>query len=225
MSVTLKEQNQAPRFEQRWPVVLTILAVVGLLALMPGRIRLFPSWFPYITGIIVIAPMVAVWLMAEKAMWIRAERVVCILFFLLSGLGILVALSVLIHAMLFKSVEVSGLRLLVSSVSLWIVNVLIFSILYWQIDRGGPDGRMNDPHKRPDWLFPQEGVTTEIVPPGWHATYVDYLFLSYSTATAFSTTDVLPLTPRAKMLMMLESSISLMTIVLVASRAINILGS
>ena len=225
MSATLKEQNQAPSIEPRWPVVLTILAVVGLLALMPGRIRLFPSWFPYIMGIIVIAPMIAVWLMAEKAMWIRVERVVCILFFLFAGVGILVALLILIYAMLFKSVEVSGLRLLASSVSVWILNVLIFSILYWQIDRGGPDGRMNDPRKRPDWLFPQEGAATEIVPPGWHPTYVDYLFLSYSTATSFSATDVVPLTTRTKILMMLESAISMMTLVLVASRAINILGS
>jgi uncharacterized membrane protein len=78
---------------------------------------------------------------------------------------------------------------------------------------------------RPDWLFPQEGASTDNVPPGWSPVFVDYLFLSYSTATAFSTTDVMPLTSRAKMMMMLESTISLMTIVVVASRAINILGN
>jgi hypothetical protein len=84
---------------------------------------------------------------------------------------------------------------------------------------------MNNPRKRPDWLFPQVGAPPESVPSDWSPVFVDYLFLSYSTATAFSATEVLPLTSRAKMLMMLESSISLMTIVLVASRAINILGS
>ena len=77
---------------------------------------------------------------------------------------------------------------------------------------------------KPDWLFPQTGAP-EDAPPDWRPTVVDYLFLGFSTATAFSPTDALPLTSRAKMLMMLESTISLATIVIVASRAINILGN
>ena len=134
-------------------------------------------------------------------------------------------LANLIQAMVYKSLEISGLQLLTSSISVWIVNVLMFSLLYWQIDRGGPESRINHAGMRPDWLFPQEGASTDNVPPGWSPVFVDYLFLSYSTATAFSTTDVMPLTSRAKMMMMLESTISLMTIVVVASRAINILGN
>jgi hypothetical protein len=113
-----------------------------------------------------------------------------------------------------------------SSVSLWGLNVLTFSLLYWQMDRGGPLARIGGkPTQRPDWTFPQSQASEEEVPPGWRPTYPDYLFLSFSTATAFSTTDVAPLTTRAKMAMMLESLISLMTLALVASRAINILGS
>jgi hypothetical protein len=84
---------------------------------------------------------------------------------------------------------------------------------------------MNEAGTRPNWLFPQEGAPDEDVPPGWKPSFVDYLFLGYSTATAFSTTDVMPLTSRAKMLMMVESAISLATIVVIAARAINILGS
>ena len=106
---------------------------------------------------------------------------------------------------------------------MWVTNVLVFSLLYWQIDRGGPEARANDAGTRPDWLFPQAGAP-EDAPPDWRPTFVDYLFLGFSTATAFSPTDALPLTSRAKMLMMLESTISLATIVVVASRAINILG-
>jgi uncharacterized membrane protein len=107
----------------------------------------------------------------------------------------------------------------------WIINTLIFSVLYWQMDRGGPETRLNNAGTKPDWLFPQEGAPAEGVPPEWRPGFVDYLFLGYSTATAFSTTDVIPLTPRAKMLMMLQSTISLVTIVIVAARAINILGN
>ncbi len=117
------------------------------------------------------------------------------------------------------------MQLLASSIGVWVTNVLAFSLLYWQLDRGGPGSRENKDRIKPDWLFPQQGAPAEDVAPDWQPTFVDYLFLGFSTATAFSPTDALPLTIRAKMLMMLESSISLVTIVVVASRAINILGS
>ena len=124
--------------------------------------------------------------------------------------------------MVYDSKEVTGLVLLAASVGVWVVNVLAFSLLYWQLDRGGPHARANNLSRKPDWLFPQAGVPEDVL-PGWQPTYVDYLFLGYSTATAFSPTDALPLTSRAKILMMLQSTISLATILIVASRAINIL--
>ena len=96
-------------------------------------------------------------------------------------------------------------------------------MLYWQLDRGGPGARENREQVRPDWQFPQTGCPDN-APADWRPAFVDYLFLGYSTATAFSPTDALPLSSRAKLLMMLESTISLVTIVVVASRAINILG-
>ncbi len=102
---------------------------------------------------------------------------------------------------------------------------MAFSMLYWRMDRGGPDHRvLEDTNAKCDWQFPQTGSGHE-APTRWRPTYPDYLFLSFCTATAFSPTDVLPLTIRAKMLMMLESAVSLGTLVIVASRAINILGN
>jgi hypothetical protein len=126
-----------------------------------------------------------------------------------------------VAALVFR-MEITGLALLAASIGVWVVNVLAFSLLYWQIDRGGPLARANNLRLKPDWFFPQVGVPEDVA-PGWQPTYPDYLFLAYSTATAFSATDALPLTPRAKMLMMLQSTIALMTILIVASRAINIL--
>jgi hypothetical protein len=221
----MKDAGSRSQFEPRWPVGLTILAVVGLLALMPGRIRLFPVWMPYVMGIAVLVPMALVGVTAAKARWISVERTVTVIFVVLSGVGSLANLANLIGLMVYNSREISGIQLLTSSIAVWISNVLMFSLVYWQLDRGGPEGRINHAVTWPDWLFPQEGASTDDVPPGWSPVFVDYLFLSYSTATAFSTTDVMPLTGRAKMLMMFESTISLMTIVVVASRAINILGS
>jgi hypothetical protein len=169
--------------------------------------------------------MAAVGLTAGKPKWLRAERAITLFVIIYGCLASLATLTNLIGAMIKGSVELSGAMLLASGIAVWVSNVLIFSLLYWHMDRGGPESRVNDSNKRPDWLFPQEGAPEERVRPGWRPAFVDYLFLGYSTATAFSTTDVVPLTARAKLLMMLESSISLVTMVVVASRAINILGS
>jgi hypothetical protein len=220
----MKEQSQSIRIEPRWPVVLAILAAILMVVLLPERVVLFPKWFPYVIGIALILPMVAVGLSAEKAWWLRVERTIMLLFIVAMGVGTLANLASLIRAMVRRSGEVGGLQLLASSIVVWVSNVLIFSLLYWRIDRGGPEARANNAGTRPDWLFPQAGAP-EDAPPDWRPTFVDYLFLGFSTATAFSPTDALPLTSRAKMLMMLESTMSLGTIVVVASRAINILGS
>jgi hypothetical protein len=223
--MTLKDSAQAPRFEPRWPVGLAILGVLFLLMALPGRIKLFPNWTVYVVAVAVLAPMAAVGLTAARARWLRVERTVTLLFFVIGAVVTLANLGNLIGAMVHRPSDISGLQLFASSIAVWVTNVLIFSLLYWQIDRGGPEARANNAGTMPDWLFPQEGAPAEDVPPGWRPAFIDYLFLGYSTATAFSTTDVMPLTSRAKLLMMLESTISLATIVVVAARAINILGS
>lgn len=213
------------RHEPRWPVALAILAVILLMVLLPQAIRLLPMWVTYVLGTGVLAPVVGVGWTSAQPGWLRAERVVILLFFAVSVVLILANLANLVDAMVHRSTEITGVQLLASSIGAWSINVLVFSLLYWQMDRGGPEARVNREGRRTDWLFPQESAPAEDVPAGWGATYVDYLYLAYSTATAFSTTEVAPLTPRAKLLMMLESSISLATILLVAARAINILGS
>ena len=211
--------------EPRWPVAVAIIVALLLLVVLPGRLRLLPVWFLYVAGAAVLAPMAAVAVSAVKTRWLRLERAVTLLFVAIAAAGTLAALASLIVAIVHGSSEMHGLALLTSSVAVWVTNVLMFSLLYWQIDRGGPDARPGDGSPRPDWLFPQEGAPSADLPPEWRPTFVDYLFLAFSTATAFSPTDVLPLTPRAKMMMMLESSISLVTIVVVGARAINVLGS
>jgi hypothetical protein len=221
----LKATLHPLRHEPRWPVALAILAVILLMVLLPQAIRLLPMWVTYVLGAVVFAPVVGVGWTSAQPGWLRAERVVILLFFAVSVVLILANLANLVDAMVHRSTEITGVQLLASSIGAWTINVLVFSLLYWQMDRGGPEARVNREGRRTDWLFPQENAPAEDVPAGWGATYVDYLYLAYSTATAFSTTEVAPLTPRAKLLMMLESSISLATILLVAARAINILGS
>jgi hypothetical protein len=219
----MKDPTQPSRTEPRWPAALAILAVLLLLTVLPGRVRLLPVWVPFVVVIVVILPMAGVALAAARARWVRAERAITLLFVALMGLATLSVLAYLVRTMVERPGDIGGLQLLTSSIAVWVTNVLLFSLLYWHMDRGGPEARANDAGTKPDWLFPQSGAP-EDAPPGWRPTFVDYLFLAFSTATAFSPTDALPLTSRAKMLMMLESSISLSTLVVVASRAINILG-
>jgi hypothetical protein len=221
----MNAEAQAGHFEPRWPAMLAIVAVLFLITALPERVRLFPNWFTYGIGIVVLVSIAGVGLTAAKARWRRIERTGVLLFVVVKGAANLATLAYLFDVIVRQSGEVGGLQLLASSTTVWTTNVLIFSLLYWQVDRGGPESRVNHAGTRPDWLFPQEGAPAEAVPSGWRPAFVDYLYLGYSTATAFSTTDAMPLTPRAKLLMMLESMISLATVVVVASRAINILGN
>jgi len=220
----MREPAQVTHIEPRWPVVLATVAVLSLLTWLPDRVRLVPAWIPFLAVTALIVPMAALALSTAKARWLRIERIVTLLFIVFGGLTIVDILQNLLYSMVRRSAEITGLQLLASSIAVWAENVLIFSVAYWRIDRGGPEARANRASTKPDWVFPQEGAP-EDAPLGWRPTYIDYLFLAFCTATAFSPTDAQPMTSRAKLLMMLESLISLVTIAAVASRAINILGS
>ena len=222
MAANIHELSRADLIEPRWPVAVAIIVVLGLLHALPERLWLLPKWASFLGAIATILPMAAVWVTAGNARWLSIERTVIQLFFALTLGAALVLLRALVLAMIYGS-GISGLQLLTSSVAVWVINILSFSLFYWQIDRGGPEARLHHTHSEPDFLFAQAGTSGDLTTQ-WRPTFVDYLFLGYSTATAFSATDVAPLTARAKLLMMLESAIALSTIVVVASRAINILG-
>jgi hypothetical protein len=218
-------EGERPRGEPRWPVAAAIVAVLALLILLPERVRLLPAWVPGLAAAIVLAPMAMTAARPLSSDWARIERLVTLAFVAVAGAANLTTLEELIAAMLDQSRMVNGLQLLTSSVSVWVTNVLMFSLLYWQMDRGGPSARGRGAPELPDWTFAQDQASAEQVGRDWRPQFVDYLFLGFSTATAFSTTDAMPLTSRAKLVMMAESSISLLTLVVVAARAINVLGS
>ena len=220
----MNERTPASAIEARWPVVLAILTLLVLLVALPDRIRLVPMWVHCgIVGVFLM-PIVAVGLTAGRAPWPRIERTTTFAFFVAVAIATSVNLGYRLGEMLVRSDGVSGMQLLTSSIGLWATNVVNFSVLYWQVDGGGPEARRSPAGRLPDWLFPQAGVP-EQVPVGWRPKFVDYLFLGFCTSTAFSPTEAIPLTSRAKLLMMVQSTFSLVTIVAVAARAINILGS
>jgi len=222
---TTGAETRPLRAEPRWPVAGSIIAVLALLILLPDRVRLLPLWVVGLVGAAVLAPLAAAALRPQSAMWAQIERWAAIAFVIIAGVANLAILRELIIDMIRRSSAVDGLHLLSSSIAVWATNVLMFSLLYWQIDRGGPRIRVSAAPDRPDWIFPADQAPPEQLAPDWRPEFIDYLFLGFSTATAFSTTDALPLTGRAKLAMMAESSISLVTLVVVAARAINILGA
>ena len=134
------------------------------------------------------------------------------------------SLIALVHRLIVGS-GASGRDLLASAAGVWLTNMVAFALVYWEMDRGGPLGRSGaraaPPH--PDLFFPQDSDARPAAPSGWQPVFVDYLFVSLTASTAFSPTDTMPLTSRAKLLMGLQSVISLLTVGLVAARAVNIL--
>jgi len=201
--------------------VLTSIAVLLLVVSLPVRIRAVPGWVPYLIIITLNVPMVALALATDKRRWLTIEHGVMLLFFASLGFTLADEVRYLVATLVRRSTSVNGLQLLASSVVVWATNVLLFSLAYWRIDRGGPEARLNQPDTKPDWVFPHEENAAH---RDKNPTFIDYLFLAYWTATAFSPTDALPLSSRAKLLMMLESMVSLVTVIVVLARAISIIG-
>ncbi len=139
----------------------------------------------------------------------------------------LAAVAVLASAILITdlvrggAVTESASSLLASGALIWLGNALVFGLLYWQLDSGGPLARHREERPYPDFAFSQQ-LSPEISPPGWRPQYADYMILGITTSTAFSATDVMPMVPWAKLMMSLQSLISLTVIGLVIARAVNI---
>lgn len=129
---------------------------------------------------------------------------------------------VLLCHYLLRGGTANGRALIGAGIVLWVTNVLLFGVWYWQIDRGGPLERANQPDALPDFLFVQM-TERRYAPADWRPTLIDYLYTSFTNATAFSPTDTMPLTPTAKILMAGQSLTALVTIGLVVARAVNIL--
>jgi hypothetical protein len=130
---------------------------------------------------------------------------------------------VLLCHYLLQGGKSSGHALIGSGIVLWVTNVLLFGLWYWELDRGGPLARAAEPQPPPDFLFVQM-TEPKWAPPDWRPGLVDYLYTSFTNAAAFSPTDTMPLTPTAKWLMSAQALTALVTIGLVVARAVNILS-
>lgn len=208
--------------EPRWPALIAVLAVGGLYAALPASLTFGPRWlFPSIILVLVIPTFISY--KADK------HRLNAILGFTVESVltaGLILCLILLVRALPAHKEE--PLSLLLSAASLWITNILVFALWYWRLDAGGPHRRdKRAGHRCGAILFPQMTMSDQaIVENGqqdWSPNFFDYLFFSFNTSTAFSPTDAPVLTRWVKLLMMLQSLLSLTIIALLAARAVNIL--
>jgi hypothetical protein len=151
------------------------------------------------------------------------QRMAAIVIIAILNLANVFSLALLVDHLVIHPTAVSGVRLLQSAAKLWLTNIIVFALWFWELDRGGPDDRASTEHREPDFLFPQM-VTPGCAPKGWGPRFFDYLYLAFTNSTAFSPTDTMPLTTWAKTLMLIEGLVSLLIVALVASRAVNILS-
>ena len=208
--------------ESRWPASLAVIAAALINYLLPARYTLGPPWLMSILELAVLVPL-TIFAPHRTIGESRLRQLAGIGLIALVNLANLASLVLLIQRLLYNGRAVQGPELLYSSLAVWTTNIIVFALWYWELDRGGPDDRLKRDHAPPDFLFPQM-VTPGCTPTQWSPAFIDYIYVAFTNATAFSPTDTMPLTPWAKMLMLVQSLISLLTIALVAARAVNILS-
>lgn len=216
----MARERSATEKEPLWPALIALAAIVALYLSLPERLTPGPSWIVPAAMAVLLAPT----MLAYRRRRHGAYLMLGILLNLVITVAVIWSLGVLIAGLLHK--REAPAELLRSAVALWSSNVLVFACWYWRLDAGGPLRRQERrSHTKGAFLFPQMTFPPEspLADAGWRPGFVDYLFLAFNTSTAFSPTDVPVLSRWAKLLMMVQSCISLGTIAILAARAINIL--
>jgi uncharacterized membrane protein len=209
-----------PDPEPFWPAQLTVLAAIGIQVLLPARLTAGPEWLvPTLEGVLLIGMFVVTPNVVEDE-HPRRRRIALGLTALVSA-GNLFSLGALVHLLLHHTVA-DGRGLIVAGVLIWLTNLLVFALWFWEMDRSGPGIRAAGKDGPPDFLFPQMS-DDNIEPRDWRPKFIDYLYVALTNNIAFSPTDTMPLTPMAKILMGIQSTASFLTIGLIISRAVNIL--
>jgi hypothetical protein len=208
--------------EHRAAVTIAMLVAIALIVALPARVANRPRVLvPVLALVLLIALIIVAPARVRKpSAGIRALS--------LSLIGLMtVANAASAGRLVVDLARGQGIRqpaeLLETGGAIWLTNIVLFALWYWEWDRGGPAERAMGHKPHPDFLFPQMQAPPDIARPDWESYFVDYLYLSFTNATAFSPTDVLPMSRWAKMLMMVQSMTSIITVGLVIARAVNVL--
>jgi hypothetical protein len=208
--------------EARWHMAGAVLAAMVLTLLLPSEFRLGPAWLlPILEGALLIVLIVGdPGRISRRSSALRGTSIALV--------TVLIGQSLWSTARLIDELIVGGSHtdkagpLLAAASVVWISNNIAFALLYWEIDSGGAAARAYGLPEFPDLAFPQE-LNPHLAPPNWRPRFIDYLYLAFTNATAFSPTDVMPVVPWAKITMTVQAVISLSILGLVVARAVNVL--
>ncbi|MFB7837065.1 MULTISPECIES: hypothetical protein [unclassified Streptomyces] len=222
------EPTESPRppepvGEPRWPMAAAVVAAMALTVLLPDDLRLAPRWFiPTVEGLLLLALIAGdPGRIDRRSAALRTLSVALVAVLALSAVWSTVQLvDDILHAGKETS---SATSLLQTGGTVWAGTVLAFSLLYFELDSGGPAARAHRVPSMPALAFPQH-LEPRLSGADWRPRYLDYLYLGLTNATAFSPTDVMPLAPWAKIAMGVQSLVSLLILGLVVARAVNVLA-
>lgn len=207
--------------ESRWPAFGAALVVIASQAWVSSALEFRPAWLLPLISAVLLGASVAIYIPERETPSKIARGVSAAL------VGVLVLVNVVCLGLLIEGVFVgSALQpggLLLAGLALWVTNVAVFALVYWELDGDGPESRSDGYPDYPDLVFPQQQSDQEgLAPADWKPMFPDYLYVSLTAATAFSPTDAMPYSKRAKLAMGLESSICFAVLAMVVARAVNI---
>ena len=207
--------------EPRLAVSIGVLAAIALEASLPDRVAHGQRWATAAVAVLLLVGILAAnpRRLDRRSMTLRGFMLLLVA--LLSAGNMASGARLIIDLVNGEGIRDPG-KLLLTGASIWLTNVIVFALWYWEFDRGGPVARALAPRPHADFLFPQM-VSPEVAPTDWKAGFTDYFYTSFTNATAFSPTDVMPLSHWAKLTMLVQSAMSLLLAALVIARAVNIL--
>jgi uncharacterized membrane protein len=215
--VARKIEELAPDIEQLVVATFGALLIGVLYIVLPTALTLGPNWLLLVLEIILLAPTFIVGTVRRRHLPFRIARGLALILTVLVTAGLVIS----VFEMVTHLSTLKGATLLKTGATLYAINVLVFSVWYWEIDHGGPMKRFISKRIAVDFQFPQQAGGN---PTRWLPGFVDYLFLAFCTSTALSPADTVPLTRRAKMLMMAQSIIALIVLAIIVGRSINVLS-
>ena len=206
--------------EPRWPASLALFACAMLYVVLPNRLVIGPRW---LLPTLIVLPLVPLSARRHR----HPDEAPHIRWATLSLIGLITlanvtSMGLLVHHLLNARVS-QGRELIYSAVAVWVTNVIVYGLWFWEIDRGGPHRRAGATASGlADLQFPQM-ENPQLAPTDWRPRFTDYLYTSFANGSSFAPADAMPLTTRAKALFLSESIVSLVTLAVVAARAVNIL--
>jgi len=210
-------KNKQHDHDPLWHVQVVLAMLIALQLFLPKHFNFLPQYV--LPGLEFICLVLLQIVTPKKAVFNSSlRRVVVLVLIVLVAIANATSLQFLLQ-MLFEAKRIDAVSLLVSAFTIYVTNVVVFGMLYWEIDGGGPGSRHDNMRDENDFLFPQQ----QNKETKWIPTFIDYIYVSVTNAMAFSPTDTMPLSRRAKVLMTLQAFLALLTIAVIAARAVNTL--